>query len=176
MTPDHPVPYCLIESTCLPPVYSMYSSSLFLFICPVLPLIGEHVAQSISCLWLPNMFPFSFLVTICSRPIALLIQYLLVIQLSPVWNQLSLYSCSCLSLSLSPPDKNLCKGSTLVDLSYWIQLVTNSGWTNLLSSLCPPPLSILLVLVISTSSYDSITYYHGLLYLLPTCFSFIAAL
>jgi len=33
-----------------------------------------------------------------------------------------------------------------------------------------------LVLVISTSSYDSITYYHGLPYLLPTCFSFIAAL
>ena len=37
-------------------------------------------------------------------------------------------------------------------------------------------LSLLLVLVISTSSYDSITYYHGLPYLLPTCFSFIAAL
>jgi len=34
----------------------------------------------------------------------------------------------------------------------------------------------LLVLVISTSSYDSITYYDGLPYLLPTCFSFIAAL
>jgi len=34
----------------------------------------------------------------------------------------------------------------------------------------------LLVLVISTSSYDSITYYHGLPYLLPSCFSFIAAL
>jgi len=34
----------------------------------------------------------------------------------------------------------------------------------------------MLVLVISTSSYDSITYYHGLPYLLPTCFSFIAAL
>jgi len=38
------------------------------------------------------------------------------------------------------------------------------------------PLLILLVLVISTSSYESITYYHGLPYLLPTCFSFIAAL
>ena len=35
---------------------------------------------------------------------------------------------------------------------------------------------VLLVLVISTSSYDSITYYDGLPYLLPTCFSFIAAL
>jgi len=33
-----------------------------------------------------------------------------------------------------------------------------------------------LVLVISTSCYDSITYYDGLPYLLPTCFSFIAAL
>jgi len=32
------------------------------------------------------------------------------------------------------------------------------------------------VLVISTSSYESITYYDGLPYLLPTCFSFIAAL
>jgi len=35
---------------------------------------------------------------------------------------------------------------------------------------------LLLVLVISTSSYDSITYYDGLPYLLPSCFSFIAAL
>jgi len=35
---------------------------------------------------------------------------------------------------------------------------------------------LLLVWVISTSSYDSITYYDGLPYLLPTCFSFIAAL
>ena len=34
----------------------------------------------------------------------------------------------------------------------------------------------LLVLVISTSSYESITYYDDLPYLLPTCFSFIAAL
>jgi len=33
----------------------------------------------------------------------------------------------------------------------------------------------MLVLVICTS-YDSITYYHGLPYLLPTCYSFIAAL
>ena len=34
----------------------------------------------------------------------------------------------------------------------------------------------MLVLVISTSSYESITYYDGLPYLLPTFFSFIAAL
>jgi len=34
----------------------------------------------------------------------------------------------------------------------------------------------MLVLVIFTSSYDSITYYDGLPYLLPSCFSFIAAL
>ena len=39
-----------------------------------------------------------------------------------------------------------------------------------------PLMHPLLVLVISTPSYDSITYYHGLPYLLPTCFSFIAAL
>ena len=52
-----------------------------------------------------------------------------------------IYSSSCPSLSLSPfpLDWNLHKGSTLVVLSCWIQAVTNSGWTNLLSS--PLPLS-----------------------------------
>jgi len=35
---------------------------------------------------------------------------------------------------------------------------------------------VMLVLVISTSFYESITYYDDLPYLLPTCFSFIAAL
>jgi len=48
-------------------------------------------------------------------------------------------SCPCPSLSLSPLDQNLCKGSTLIVLSRWIQALTNSGQTNLLSS--PLPLS-----------------------------------
>ena len=35
---------------------------------------------------------------------------------------------------------------------------------------------VLLVLMISTFFHDSIAYYHGLPYLLPICFSFIAGL
>ena len=48
-----------------------------------------------------------------------------------------IYSWFCPSPSLSPSpllDRNLRKGSTLVVLSRWIQAVTNSGWTNPLSS------------------------------------------
>jgi len=45
-----------------------------------------------------------------------------------------------------------------------------------LELLLTPVLCKLLVLVISRSSYDFILYYHGLPYLLPTCYSFRAPL
>jgi len=48
MTSNHPVPYCLITSTCSLSVYSMYSPFPFLSICLVVPPIGEHVVRSVS--------------------------------------------------------------------------------------------------------------------------------
>jgi len=48
MTSDHPVPYCLIVSTCSPSVYSMYSPFPFLSICLVAPPIGERIVQFVS--------------------------------------------------------------------------------------------------------------------------------
>ena len=48
VTSDHPVPYCLIASTRLLSVYSMYSPFPFLSICLVVPPIGERVVRSVS--------------------------------------------------------------------------------------------------------------------------------
>ena len=73
MTSDHPVPYCPIASTHLPSVYSMYSPFLFLSICLVAPPIGEVRCPICLSVQLLNMFPFSFPVTVHSRPVPLLI-------------------------------------------------------------------------------------------------------
>jgi len=56
-----------------------------------------------------------------------------------VTTPVSVCLCLCLRFHLQPLDRNLCKGSTLIVLSCWIQAVTNSSRTNSLSS--PLPLS-----------------------------------
>jgi len=82
VTSDHPVPCCLIASTCSPSVYSMYSPFPFLSICLVAPPIGERVVRSVSLYDYLICFLSRFRLLYVPVPIPLLIRCLSVIRLS----------------------------------------------------------------------------------------------